>query len=72
MPASPTIEETLLIHLRPGMAPRDLMKAVRAIHPEATKREIIGAAFSTVILMAEDDPERARELQDFALKARGD
>lgn len=66
-----SIEETLLTKLTPGMTPDKLVHAVRAVHPEATKKEIIRAAFAAVIALAEADPERARALQDFALKTRG-
>ena len=66
----PTIEETILARLEPGVAPKDLFSAVRAVHPEANKREIITAAFSAMILLAEHDPNRASALQDFAIRAR--
>lgn len=66
-----SIEETLLTKLKPGITADKLVHAVRAVHPEATKKEIIRAAFAAVIALAEADPERARALQDFALKTRG-
>lgn len=65
-----TIEGSLLAALRPGVSPAELLRAVRAKHPEASKKEIIHAAFVAVILIAEHEPERARMLQDFALKGR--
>ena len=70
-PRPPTIAETLLSELKLGISPNKLVNAVRAVHPEATKKEIIQAAFATVIALAEADPQRASELQDFALKNRG-
>ena len=48
------------------------MRAVRAAHPEATKKEIIHSAFVAIILVSEIDPSTARGLQDFAIKSRGD
>ena len=72
MANSPTIAETLLSHLVPGASPSQLMRAVRAVHPEATKKEIILAALTTMIMLADDDPRRAGELQDFALRSRGE
>lgn len=66
----PSIEETLLTKIQPGITPDKLIQAVRAVHPEATKKEIIHAAFAAVIVLAEVDPERARALQDFALRNR--
>lgn len=71
MPHHPTIEETLLSKLRPGLTPNELIHAVRVVHPEASKKEIIHAAFATVITLSKEDPERARALQDFALRNRG-
>ena len=71
MPSHPSIEETLLTKLRPGITPNELVRAVRAVHPEATKKEIIQAAFAAVIAFAEVDPDKARALQDFALRNRG-
>ena len=72
MSRHPSIEETLLAKLKPGITPDKLVQAVRAVHPEATKKEIIHAAFAAVIAMAEVDPDRASTLQDFALRNRGD
>lgn len=66
----PSIEETLLTKITPGITPDKLIQAVRAVHPEATKKEIIHAAFVAVIVLAEVDPERAQILQDFALRNR--
>jgi len=72
MSRHPSIQETLLAKIRPGITPDKLVQAVRSVHPEATKKEIIHGAFAAVIAMAEVDPERARALQDFAVKSRGD
>lgn len=72
MSIGPTIEETLIVAFQPGVAPKDLLKAVRATHPEATKKEIMLAAFAAMILVAESDVDKARALQDFALKGRAD
>ena len=68
---APTIEETLLRALKPGTRPQALLQAVRAVHPEASKKEIIHAAFVAIIAVAERDPGLALELQNFAIKGRG-
>ena len=65
-----TLEDSLLAGLRPGITPKELISSVRARHPEATKKEIIHAAFSALIQVAEQDPQKAKALQDFALKGR--
>lgn len=65
------IEATLLSLVRPKMTPKELLKAARKAHPDASKKEIVRAAFRTVIAAADTDAEKALLLQDFALKERG-
>lgn len=64
------IEATLLSLVRPRMTPKELLKEARKAHPGASKKEIIRAAFRTVIAAADTDAEKALLLQDFALKER--
>jgi hypothetical protein len=64
------IEATLLALVRPKMTPKELLKEARKAHPDASKKEIIRAAFRTVIASADTDTEKALLLQDFALKGR--
>jgi hypothetical protein len=68
--AEQPIEATLLSLVRPKMTPKELLKEARKAHPEASKKDIIRAAFRTVIAAADTDTEKALLLQDFALKER--
>lgn len=52
------------------MKPKALIEAVKLRHPSATKREIARAAFLTVILSAEFDPEDTQALHDLAEETR--
>lgn len=72
MTRPPTIEATLLENLQPGLTPAQLLQRVRKVHPEATKKDIIHAAFAAVIALAESAPHSAVALQDFAIRQRGD
>jgi hypothetical protein len=69
--AEQPIEATLLSLVRPKMTPKELLKAARKAHPDASKKEIVRAAFRTVIAAADTDAEKALLLQDFAIKERG-
>ena len=71
MPQLETIEATLLRLAQPGMDARTLLQLVRSAHPEATKKEVIHAAFEAVLAVVHYDAERAVTLHDFALKGRG-
>lgn len=71
MPKPELIEETLLRLARPGMDARTLLQRVRAVHPEATKKEVIHAAFEAVLAVVNYDADKAAALQDFAIKGRG-
>lgn len=64
------IEATLLSLARPKMTPKELLKEARKAHPEASKKDIIRAAFRTVIAAADTDAEKALLLQDFAIRGR--
>jgi len=65
------IKATLLRLARPRMSPKELLKQVKRVHPDASKKEIIRAAFATVITAVDSDIDKALLLQDFALKERG-
>jgi len=54
----------------PGMMPKALIDAVKERHPQASKKEIARAAFLTVILSAEFDPEDTQALHDLAMETR--
>jgi hypothetical protein len=63
---SGTIRELVV----PGMKPKDLIDSVKERHPSASKKEIARAAFLTVILSAEFDPEDTQALHDLAVETR--
>lgn len=54
----------------PDMKPTALIDAVKQRHPKASKKEIARAAFLSVILSAEYDPENTQALHDIAMETR--
>ncbi|HVY52060.1 MAG TPA: hypothetical protein VHA07_10945 [Devosia sp.] len=69
-PPGGSIEATLLSLARPKMTPKELLKAARKAHPEASKKDIIRAAFHSIITVADSDVDKAVILQNFALQER--
>jgi len=65
------VAETLRRIANPDMKPKDLLKAVREAHPKASKKDIVRAAFYSIITDGDADPGKAKTLQDFAIKERG-
>ena len=68
--AGGSIEATLLQLAKPKMTPKELLKAARKAHPDASKKEIIRAAFHSIISVADSDVDKAVILQNFALQER--
>lgn len=64
------ISDTLAKLATPRTTPRELLKAVRKRHPEASKKTIVRAAFHSIISNADSDPAKAQRLQGFALGER--
>ncbi len=64
------IADTIREIVIPGMKPKGLIEAVRARHPEASKKEVARAAFLAVIHSAEFTPEDTQALHDMAMDAR--
>jgi hypothetical protein len=54
----------------PDLNPKQLLNAIRQEFPDATRKEIVRAAFFAVITTVDADGNRARELQNFALAER--
>ena len=65
-----TIAATVSTLAAPGMKPKQLIAAVRERHPEATKKQVVRAAFYALTEGGDTDPEAARRLHDFALTER--
>jgi hypothetical protein len=65
-----SIEATLISLAKPKMTPKELLKAARKAHPDASKKEIIRAAFHSIISVADSDVDKAVILQNFALQER--
>lgn len=65
------IQTTLLNLARPKMSPKELLKQIRKAHPDASKKDVIRAAFASIIAIADTDIEKAVALQNFALQERG-
>ena len=73
MPKTPTTDDiraTLQQLTTPGISPKNLLREVRKAHPKASKQEIVHAAFASLIEIADSDPDKAKDLQSFALAAR--
>ena len=67
---APSIEATLIQLARPKMSPKELLKATRKAHPDASKKDIVRAAFRSLISVADSDADKAAMLQNFALQER--
>ena len=65
------LQSTLLNLASSKLTPKELLKATRKAHPKASKKEIVRAAFASLIAVADSDTDKALALQDFALKERG-
>lgn len=66
------VERSLVELVKAGQRPKDLIEAVRKRHPKASKKQIVRAAFSSLIKIADDDGDKARALQSFALAERSE
>jgi hypothetical protein len=64
------LERSLVELVRPGLKPKELIDAVRKRHPKASKKQIVRAAFSSLIKIADDEEDKARALQGFAIAER--
>jgi hypothetical protein len=64
------IQRTLIELAKPKMSPKELLKAARKAHPDASKKEIMRAAFGSIIAVADSDVDKALILQNFALTER--
>ena len=65
------IQSTLIRLAKPGMSTSALMRETKRAHPKAKKKDIVRAAFAAVITISDNEIEKARLLQNFALDARG-
>ena len=66
------IARTIADLSQPGMKPQELFKAVQDQHPKASKKDVRRAAFYSLILAAEADPDKVSELHEMALRSRAD
>ena len=65
-----TIGETLIRVVTPDMTPKQLLKLARRAHPNASKKDVVRAAFYSMIVNADSQPSKAEKLQDFAIRER--
>ena len=65
-----TISDTLMRIVTPDMTPKELMKAARKEHPDASKKDIARAAFFSIIANADQDHGKVKNLQAFAIAGR--
>ncbi|MGX9145232.1 hypothetical protein [Mesorhizobium sp. 128a] len=63
------VAATLARIATPAMAPKELVKAVKAVHPKASRKDITRAAFYSIIANSED-AAKAKHLQAFAIAER--
>lgn len=71
MTSEKDLQGTLINLASSKITPKEMLKATRKAHPKASKKEIVRAAFASLIAVADQDGEKALVLQDFALKERG-
>ncbi|MBZ9881728.1 hypothetical protein LB535_05125 [Mesorhizobium sp. CA10] len=64
------IADTLMRVVTPDMNPKQLIKAVKAQHPKVSKKDIVRAAFFSIIANAEGEHGKVKNLQAFAIAER--
>jgi len=64
------IGDTLMWIVTPDITPKQLIKAARREHPDASKKDIARAAFFSIIANADQDHGKAKNLQAFAIAER--
>lgn len=64
------ISDTLMRIVTSDMTPKQLIKAARKEHPNASKKDIARAAFFSIIANADQDQGKAKNLQAFAIAER--
>jgi len=65
-----SIGDTLMRVVTPDMSPKQLIKATKKEHPGASKKDIVRAAFFSIIANADQDLGKAKNLQAFAIAQR--
>lgn len=70
MTSTEEIAATLRSIAMPGMKPKAIRAAVRERHPEASKKEIVRAAFFAVTESVSTNQSATSELHNFALAER--
>lgn len=65
------IAATLWTLVKPGMKPKELCAAMRERHPEASKKEIVRAAFYALTDSPLSGSQALADLHNFALMGRG-
>ena len=65
------LQSTLLSLASSKLPRKEMLKATRKAHPKASKKEIVRAAFASLIAVADSDTDKALKLQDFAISERG-
>ncbi|MGX8012338.1 hypothetical protein ACVDG8_026925 [Mesorhizobium sp. ORM8.1] len=65
-----TISKTILELATPEMSPKELMRAARGEHPEASRKDVVRAAFYAIIANTGSEPSKLAAVHDFALKER--
>lgn len=70
MPVIKVLSDTLRSVAAPGMTPKALRAAVREKHPDASKKDIVRAAFYALLEGPEQDLACLAELHGFALVER--
>lgn len=64
------IAATLVRVVRPDMTPKQLLQVARKAHPSASKKEVVRAAFYSLITNTQVEPKLAETLHDFAMTER--
>jgi hypothetical protein len=64
------IASTVLLVLKPGMKPKELLKAVEQAHPKASKKDVARGAFFAMLTIAEKSPDTAQVLYAAGMSLR--
>ena len=64
------LSDTIAKLASPDMKPKELLKAVKVQHPDASGKDITRAALYAMIVHAVSDEEKARRLQEFSIVER--